>query len=176
MYNALRYLGQGAAYALIAIMFGVFAAWPAFRHFDEGMAQLTLSLAHSGRHLGECRRLTAKEIAALPANERKPLDCSRERQEVVIEVELDGRVIVSKSIPPSGLFGDGPSQIYENFEIPAGPHSLAVRLRDSGRTEGYDYEREAEVDIAPRQRFVIEFRAESGGFSFPTAQPTGANS
>ena len=166
MLAGFRYLGQAAVYALIAVLFGIFATWPPHRPFDPQKAQLTLSLAHSGKRPGECKRLTAKEIAALPALERKPLDCERGRLPVLIEVDLDGRTIVSRSVAPSGLFGDGPSQIYENFVIPAGSHKVSARLRDSGRADGFDYMSEADVKIAPLERFVIEFRAESGGFNF----------
>lgn len=169
MRNITRYLGQGAVYALIAVLLGFFADTPAYRHFDDDKAQLTLSLAHSGKHVRECRRRSAAEIAALPPNMRKPLDCPRERLPVLVEVELDGRIIVRESVPPSGLFGDGPSQIYRNFVIPSGVYNLVVRLRESARDEGFDYQREASVVIAPRQRFVIGFRAEAGGFTFATS-------
>ncbi len=169
MLKVFRFLGQGVVYALIAVLLGFFADTPAYRHFDDDKAQLTLSVAHSGQHAGTCRRLTAKEIAALPPNMRKPLDCPRERLPVLVEVDLDGQTIVRESIPPSGLFGDGPSQIYENFVIPSGSHRLSARLRDSNRAQGFDYQRELEVEIAPRQRFVIEFRSETGGFRFPAA-------
>jgi len=169
MLSIARYLGQGVVYGLIAVLLGFFADTPAYRHFDDDKAQLTLSLAHSGKHVGECRRLTAAEIAALPPNMRKPLDCPRGRLPVLVEVELDGQLIVSESVPPSGLFGDGPSQIYKNFVIPSGSYTLIVRLRESARDEGFDYQREAQVMISPRQRFVIEFRAEAGGFIFATS-------
>ncbi|HEX9790700.1 MAG TPA: hypothetical protein VGA60_08555 [Kiloniellales bacterium] len=168
MGNVFRYMGQGVVYALIAVVLGFFADTPAYRHFDDDKAQLTLSLAHSGKHLQECRRRTAEELAALPANMRKPLDCTRERTPVLVEVELDGQIIVSESVSPSGLFGDGPSQIYKNFVIPSGSYTLIVRMRESPRAEGFDYQREAHVVIAPRQRFVIGFQAEAGGFIFAT--------
>ena len=32
--------------------------------------------------------------------------------------------------------------------------------------EGFDYERRAEVELAPRQNLAIDFRAETGGFIF----------
>jgi len=166
MHDVVRYLGQGAVYALIAALLGFFADTPAYRHFDGDKAQLTLSLAHSGKHVQECRRRTAAEIAALPPNMRKPLDCPRQRLPVLVEVELDGRVILQESAPPSGLFGDGPSQIYKNLAIAGGTYRLIARLRDSDRDEGFDYQGEAQVVIAPRQRLVIEFRAEAGGFTF----------
>ncbi len=167
-----KYLGQGIVYALIAVLLGVFADTPAYRHFDDDKAELTLSLAHSGKHVRECRRLSAAEIAALPPNMRKPVDCPRERVPVLVEVELDGQLIVREFVPPSGLFGDGPSQIYKNFVIPTGSYNLVVRLRESTRDEGFDYQREARVVIGPRQRFVIGFRAEAGGFIFgATTEP-----
>lgn len=169
------YLGQGVVYTVIAALLGFFADTPTYRHIDDDKAQLTLSLTHSGQHVRECRRLTAAEIAALPPNMRKPTDCPRERLPVLVEVELDGRMIVRESVPPSGLFGDGPSQIYRNFIIPNGSYKLVVRLRDSAREEGFDYRRDAQVVIAPRQRFVIGFRAEAGGFNFATsAAPAGS--
>jgi hypothetical protein len=175
MRDVLRYLGQGVVYVLIALLLGFFADTPAYRHFDDDQAQLTLSLAHSGKHVQECRRLSAAEIAALPPNMRKPLDCPRGRTPVLVEVELGGQVIVSESVPPSGLFGDGPSQIYKNFVIPSGAYTLVVRLRESVRTDGFDYEREAQVVIAPRQRFVIGFQAEAGGIIFATTTAPAAS-
>jgi hypothetical protein len=179
MHRIARYLGQGVVYGLIAALLGYFAAAPAYRHAEADQAQLTVSLAHSAKRVSECRRRTAAEIAALPPNMRKPLDCPRGRLPVLVEVELDGRIVMRDSAMPSGLFGDGPSQVYRNFVISTGPHDLAVRLRDSDRVEGFDYEREARIEIAPRQRFVIEFRAETGGFRFatrvaPAAPPHGA--
>ena len=37
-----------------------------------------------------------------------------------------------------------------------------MRLRDSGRKEGFDYEQEIRADLAAAQNFVIEFRADQG--------------
>jgi hypothetical protein len=49
--------------------------------------------------------------------------------------------------------------------VPAGAKELTVRLRDSGRREGYDHERTAAIELEPRQNLVIDFRADTGGFS-----------
>ena len=43
-------------------------------------------------------------------------------------------------------------------------------MRDSDRTEGYDYEREAVVELVPRQIFVIGFKADTGNFVFVGAE------
>ncbi len=170
MPRPLRYLGQALVYGVIAVLLGYFADSPVYERFPEDQGQLTLNIAHAGERLGDCRRLTAEEIAALPPSQRKPMICEdRGRQPVVIEVELNGELLVGEAVPPSGLFGDGPSQLYVNFVVPSGRHRLVARLRDSDRTEGFDYTREETVDIAPRQRLVIEFQAEFGGFIFTEA-------
>ena len=162
-----RYLGQALVYGLIAVLLGYFADSPTYRRFPEGQGQLTVNLAHSGARLGECRRLSAEEIAKLPPLKRRPLACDdRARQPVVIEVELDGELLIGEALPPSGLFGDGPAQLYVSFTVPSGRYRLVARLRDSARTEGFDYQREETVEIGPRQRLVVGFRAEAGGFIF----------
>jgi len=166
MINVLRYGGQAAVYLLIAVLFAVFADWPPYVAFPPDQAQIKIALAHGAAHKVECRRRTAEELAALPANMRRPLDCPRERLPVVVELEIDGALMMHESAPPSGLSGDGPSKIYRRFAVPAGHHSIVARLRDSNRAEGYDYERRAEIELAPLHIFVIDFRADTGGFLF----------
>jgi hypothetical protein len=41
-----------------------------------------------------------------------------------------------------------------------------VRLRDTARTEGWDYAQEETVDLLPGRYFTVTFRAGTGGFSF----------
>ena len=55
---------------------------------------------------------------------------------------------------------------HQRFAVQPGRHVLTARLRDSEREQGYDYEREQEIELVPRQNFVIDFRAETGGFVF----------
>ncbi len=170
MPRPLRYLGQALVYGLIAVLLGVFADSPVYERFPEDQGQLTLNIAHSGERLGECRRLTAEEIAELPPQQRKPMICEdRGRQAVLVEVELDGELLVGEAVPPGGLFGDGPSKLYVNFVVPSGRHRLVARLRDSDRAEGFDYSRAETVEIGSRRRLVIEFQAEAGGFIFTEA-------
>jgi hypothetical protein len=166
MISPLRILGQGAAYALFAALLGYFSAAPRYTYLEPGMALIKLSFSHAAQHKGKCRRLSAKEIAALPPNMRRPFDCPRGRLPVLVELDLDGKVLSRKELPPSGLSGDGPASIYERFAVPAGSHKLVARLRDSARTEGFDYESDIQIELTPGQNFVIDFRAETGGFRF----------
>jgi hypothetical protein len=70
------------------------------------------------------------------------------------------------SLPPSGIAGDGPSRVYERFVLPAGRHDIAVRMRDTRRSEGFDHARRERVELAEDQLFVIDYRPASGEFVF----------
>lgn len=163
MAKALRYVGQGAVYLLLALGIGYFSDRPAHTHFPPDMALIKLSFAH-GAQKEECRRRTEEELAALPPNMRRPMVCSRERLPVEVELLLDGEPLYRAVLPPTGLAGDGPSRTYQRFAVPPGRHELAARLRDTGRVEGFDYERTAVVELGPSESLVIDFRAEMGGF------------
>ncbi|MEX2008983.1 MAG: hypothetical protein WEC41_02220 [Dongiaceae bacterium] len=166
MADALRYVGQAAVYGLIALALGYFSDSPAYTHFPPDQALVKLSLVHPGAPAGECRRRTADELAQLAPNMRKVLDCPRGRLPLLVELSLDGALLYRESLPPTGLSGDGPSRTYQRFTVAPGRHRLAVRLRDSARTEGFDYEREADIELVPRQSLAIDFQAETGGFAF----------
>ena len=166
MPKPLQWLGQTLVYLGIAALFGFFSDWPRFTYFPADKAQILLSFAHGAQRKGECRRLSAEEIAEMPANMRRPEICPRERLPVYVELLIDGEPLYSDHLPPSGLSGDGPSQIHRHFEVSPGPHELTVRLRDSARSEGFDYLRSETITLRERQNFLIDFRPDTGGFVF----------
>ena len=166
MASIFQYIGQVIAYTLFAVVVGYFATQPPYTHLAPGMAQIKLSFGHAGAHTSECRRLTQEELNQLAPNMRRPLDCPRGRLPVLIEVELDGELLYSEALPPSGLAGDGVSTAYKKFPVDPGQHQLVTRLRDSNRSEGFDYEKASEITLSPQQNFVIDFHPSSGGFLF----------
>lgn len=164
--SAVQVLGQAAVYAAFMAILGYFATLPAYTYVDPGAAVITLSFGHAGARVSECRRLTPEEIAALPANMRRPMDCPRARVPLLVELELDGEAVYRASLPPSGLASDGASSVYERFVVAPGRHRVRVRLRDSRRKEGFDYEMEEDVELVPGRHLVVDFRADTGGFRF----------
>jgi hypothetical protein len=160
----LRYFGQAVVYLLVAVVLGYFASAPSYIHLPPDQALIKLSFAHGAARKGECRRRTAEELARLAPNMRRPMECPRERLSVEVELLLDGAPLYRAVLPPTGLAGDGPSRVYRRFAVAPGPHRLMARLRDSSRTQGFDHEREAEIELAPGQNFVIDFRKDAGGF------------
>jgi len=164
MNAAMRYVAQAAAYGLFAAFIGFFAAAPAYTYRSPDMAEVKLSFSHGGQRKGGCRPLSAEEIAKLPPNMRRTQACPRERVPVLVELDIDGQTVYRDSLAPSGLAGDGPSRAYRRFALTPGAHRLTLRLRDSERASGFDYQRTIDVELRPQQNLVVDFRPEAGGF------------
>ena len=166
MIVSIRIATQIALLTAIFAAVAVFADWPRYRQIDVQSAVIKLSFTHGSNRKADCRVRTAEELAKLPPNMRKPLDCPRTRGAVYVELDLDGQPIYRASLPPSGISGDGPARVYQRFVVPAGRHVIVVRMRDTQRIEGFDYSKVGDVVLAPEQNFVIDFRPEAEGFVF----------
>ena len=166
MLSAIKVAGQAAVYAAVMGVLGYFSDSPAYRHFPEDQALIKLVLVHGGQSKGGCREPTREELEKLAPNMRRKIICERERLPVAVQFEIDGAVIYSGTLQPTGLRSDGPARLYESFPVSPGTHTLVARLRDSDRGDGFDYEAEKQVALRPGEVFAIQFRAESGGFLF----------
>jgi hypothetical protein len=161
-----RIAGQVAVFTAVLALVSMLSDWPRYGQIPPRSAVVKLSFTHVADRVSACRERTAEELAKLPPNMRSPLECSRKRGAVYVELDVDGQTIYRASLPPSGLSGDGPSRVYEKFVVPAGPHTVAVRMRDTSRSQGFDHVKSGEIVIASDQNFVIDFRRETAGFVF----------
>ena len=166
MAELLRWIGQAVIYAGMALWLGYFANLPVYTHLPPDQALIKLSVVHGAQRRGACRKRTPEELKAMNPNMRTPYDCPRERLPIHIEVLLDGEMLYDRSVVAAGLVHGGATRAYERFPVASGTHELVVRMVDSARTEGYDFQRAARVELSPGENFVIDFRAESGGFLF----------
>ena len=166
MRSALQFLLQGAAYIALAVLLGYFATLPPYQYSDAREASIKVSLSHAAERVEPCVQLTEEEIAELAANMRRTESCERERLPLILELDIDGETVLSLRAEPSGLWNDGPASIYERFEVAPGEYSIAARLRDTARTEGWDYVSTATVELRPGRYFTITFKPENGGFKF----------
>jgi len=166
MTSALRILLQIALYAAFAFVIGWLSILPRFQYASGNMATIKLSLSHATEPVEPCVKLTPEEMAKLAENMRRPMKCVRARLPLTIEIDIDGRNIVQLEAQPSGLWDDGPASVYERFDVEPGQHRIAARLRDSGRTEGWDYIYSEDVTLEPGRYFTISFRPETGGFHY----------
>ncbi len=145
------------AYALFVIFVGWFSVWPRHQLLKQNQAMVSLSFSHAGHRVGDCRKLSQEELNKLPPNMRKIDDCPRERLPVRIIFRLNGKILYEVSRPPTGLWSDGESNIYQRMVIPAGKQKLFIGMIDSNREQGFDYSFEQELDFLPGQHIVVEF-------------------
>ncbi len=155
-----RWLGQALLYACFAALLAIFSAWPVYHHLGDGEAVITVSIVHQGERLQPCEQRPAEELARLPPTMRVPLRCPRERAPLLLEVDLDGHAVLRRTAAPTGLSGDGSAAIYRRLVVPAGPHRVTARLRDSARTQGFDHVAAADVTLAPAQVLVVDYAAQ----------------
>lgn len=162
----MRIFGQVALLAGFAAGIGFLSQAPAYHPIPSGHAQIKLSFAHGGKPKGGCRARTQAELAKLAPNMRKAQLCPRERVPVFIRFSLDGTEIYEDVLPPTGIRQDGAARTYRKFIVTAGTHQLEFKLRDSERTDGFDYAAVRTVQLKAGQNLAVDFDAEAGGFVF----------
>jgi hypothetical protein len=167
MKKALRLAAQLALYAPLMAILAYFSTEPRFSAVAPQEALVRVSFIHATELKEKCRERTPQELAKLAPNMRASLACPRERTPLLVEMELDGEVVLRREVQPSGLRRDGNAVVYQRFAVPAGPHRIVVRLRDRPG-EGFTHVAERTVDLAGGRVLLIDFNAEKGGFAFRT--------
>jgi len=166
MARLLKWLMQGASYAAFIAVIGFLSTSPAYEYVDPTRAVIRMAFSHAAERKEKCRRLSPAEMQRQAPNMRHRNQCGRERLPVEIEPYMDHELLIHKTVRPSGIWDDGPSTVYERFVVAPGSHLLTARLRDSHRTQGFDFERSERIQLNAQQNFVISFRPELGGFGF----------
>jgi hypothetical protein len=163
--KVLRFAAQLALYVPLMALIGWFSTEPRFSVVGPDEALLRLSFIHAAERKQACRQRSAEELAKLAPNMRAALDCPRERADVRVELEVDGKVVLRRDIKPAGLQRDGNAALYERMALPAGKHRIVARLRD--RAEGdFNYVKEQDLNIVAGKVLLIDFNANQGGFIF----------
>ena len=173
MAKPLQYIGQGLFYALFFGVIGYFSTWPTYTYLQPDETLIKLSFGHAGQLKEACRERTPEELAKLPMYQRKVTTIcpSRERADVVVELEMDGKQLYHVVMPPNGFARSGTSNIYRRISVKAGVHTLKARLKDHIGDE-FNFVHEETVKLAPGRIMVIDFKAATGGFIFKNKNAT----
>lgn len=166
MRNVVRYAAQAVLYAAFVAFIGYFSNAPAYEHLAPGDALLKVSLTHAGARKQACRERTPEELAKLAPNMRAPQDCPRERSDVLVQLDMDGKALYRIEARPAGLRHDLPATVFRRLEIPAGRHHFRARLADTA-DGAFRHEGEATLDLPEGRVLVIDFVAPQG-FVFRT--------
>jgi hypothetical protein len=163
--KAFRFAAQLALYVPLMALLGYFSTGPRFSVVAPGEALMRVSFIHATERRQPCRERSAEELQKLPPNMRASQDCPRERSPLLVEIELDGAVVLRREAQPSGLRRDGNVAVYQRLSLPAGRHRIVARLRD--RPEGaFNHVREESVELGQGQLLLIDFNPARGGFVF----------
>ena len=160
-----RYPLQALNYAIFMALVWYFSAAPPVRPLEPGEAVATIAFGHAGALKSPCRELSPEELAALPANMRKPTDCPRERSSVRVQALMDGQTLFDRTVAAPGLYQDGSADIFLSSRVPAGDHLFALGINDDSRVEGFTHRQEQTLTLAPGQRLVIRYTTQEG-FTF----------
>lgn len=163
--KALRIAAQLALYAPLMALLAYFSTEPRFSALGPGEGLLRVSIAHATQRREACRERSAEELAKLAPNMRAAQDCPRSRSPLLVEIELDGRVILRREVEPSGLRRDGNAVLYHRMALPAGRHRIVARLRDTP-AGAFTHAADRTVDVVGGRVLIIDFRAAQGGFVF----------
>ncbi len=125
-------------------------------------AAVVLSFRHAGRVEERCRAVTEEENASRPIHMRRDKECSRGRQGVRVELEVDGQVAHRRTYGAAGLWSDGPSIGLEQLPVPPGPHRLTVRLDDSADPSAWAFTSTREVTLTEGERVAVVFDGQTG--------------
>jgi len=163
--KALRIAAQFALYIPLMAILAYFSTEPRFSVVAPDEALVRVSFIHATQRKEACRERSAEELAKLAPNMRASLDCPRERSPLLVEVELDGKLVLRREVQPSGLRRDGNVAVYERMALPAGRHRIVARLRDRAAGE-FNYVKDETLELAGGRVLIIDFNAARGGFAF----------
>ena len=145
-----RYLLQAIAYGAFAATVAYFSTSPTYRLRGDDSAVVKLSFSHSAQLVQACRERSEAELAKLAPNMRTKMDCPRQRADVLVELDMDGKTLYRINTPPTGLRQDGAASVYRRLEIPAGHHRFNARMAD-GPDRAFSYSKVVYLELAPCQ-------------------------
>ncbi|MBF0107992.1 MAG: hypothetical protein HQL76_02285 [Magnetococcales bacterium] len=157
---------QAVFYTAFFTLVYIFSVSPGYHYLEPGRAELKLAFKHAAQRMEACRERSREELQRLAPNMRKPKECSRKRAPLLVELLLDGNILASKTFPPPGIQDDGTAYVYAKYPIPDGDHRLSIRMRDSNRSEGFDYVEEKQIVTRTSTSLVIGFDGAANRFIF----------
>jgi len=161
-----KWPAQVIAYLAFMVFIGYFSNMPSYRHLAPDMATIKLSLRHAGQIMGVCHQRTPEEMANLPANMRVQEVCPRERSPLILELELDGELALSRLLPARGVHSDGRASTYQRLSVPAGNQNITVRLKDHIDAEDFHYTATRTLYLPAGANLVIDFDEQARDFEF----------
>ncbi|MCK6528417.1 hydrogenase iron-sulfur subunit [Myxococcota bacterium] len=124
--------------------------------------ELVVSFELPGQVAEDCREPDAAESAARPVHMRQAKICERARVPVRLRVTVDGRVVLERSYPPRGIWGDGNSLALEHLPVEPGTRRVEVAIGASPDGATWDHVEERILEFGEEGRRVALFEKGHG--------------
>ena len=126
--DRLNWIKLTASLVVLALLFGFLTDTPAYEVLASDQTEFKIVIRHSGKLFGECRVITAEEIASTPPNMRRPTECPRGKAAIAVTLSVDNKPLINKSVQPSGLHDDGVLAMFEKVPLPVGLHHFDIKV------------------------------------------------
>lgn len=125
--DRVRQAAMGTATFVVVLGMVALSRAPWRAHPDE-TALLRLSLTARPERIESCRRLSAEELAALPAHMRQEVVCEGRTARYRLEVDVAGARVADDLLAGGGARSDRPIHLLREHDVGPGEHRLVVRL------------------------------------------------
>lgn len=138
------------------------ASFAAYRTGLSDEPELVFAFKHPGQLVETQRKLSESEKQALPRHMQRDFELVRTRQPVRLRIVVDNRVLVQRTIPPAGLWGDGAAAAVERLPLTPGPHAVSILLGDGADAEVFEHQDQRKVEAVRMRRVTVLFDRHSG--------------
>lgn len=145
-----------------------------YTFFNGSPASIKVAFKHTGKRVVDCdeaeliKREGERYREILKGDKGVRMDitklagCPRERHPVAVKLVVDGRTLLFKSYPATGLKKDMASYISEEFMLPSGEYTVKAELSDSGNPGSPDFTLSEKVSFNPYQVRLVRFDDRTG--------------
>lgn len=127
----------------------------------------------------QCRTLTPAELAERPAHMRREQECERRLRPYVLQLEIDGHLVLRDSVAARGARSDRPLAVFRELRRAPGPASLRLTFEpaahdgDAGAPPAR-FALDTAVVLRPRQVLLITMDENGTALSVTTSPADGA--
>lgn len=145
-----------------------------YSYYPTEAGVLKIAFKHSGARVADCEeadlikkegeryRQQLKDTKQVKMSIEKLAKCPRERHPVMVELFIDGKLVLDKAYAPTGLKSDMASYIYDEFPLSPGEHDFRMLLYDTGSKAAPSYTFDTTTAVKPREVKVIWMSDKAG--------------
>jgi hypothetical protein len=149
---------------IIAMLFLMKLSDIPYTEYNNGQGKIIVSFKHPAIFkVTETSEKTQNQQKLQHMKRKK--EAKRTRENVVLEISINGKQIVNKVYQPSGLFKDGISLGMEEINVLPGKYEIEITLKESENINGKVYTIKKEV-AATKDRNIVVLFDKGGGFKW----------